>query len=70
MYRETRNAEDGPMTDTLTPTVVFRPSSGFDGTFTIGHRSGLSHGQAWHHLRTVGVSAADADRMLAEARRR
>jgi hypothetical protein len=58
------------MTDTVTPTATFHPTSGFDGTFTIGHRAGLSHGQAWHHLRTVGLTAAEADRALADARRR
>lgn len=50
--------------------VTFHPTTGFDGTFTVAGRVGLSHGQAWRLLTEEGASAAAADRALAAARRR
>ena len=55
---------------TTAPSVVFHPTTGFDGTFSVAGRDGLSHGQAWHLLRDAGMTGAGADQALAAARRR
>lgn len=54
----------------MSTSVTFHPTTGFDGTFTVAGSARLSHGQAWRILTESGIPAREADRLLADARRR